>query len=200
MPDTKSKLGRSPKSIPTQWKPGQSGNPKGRPRGSGRLQKAVARQVEIAAQLSLASDARQALQDKSLEITKEVIQLALQREDRETLAQVRSVLTKMRVSKYRPEGLSLELHQVVLQLVKELEKEVVPSKAKVQCLLACMDKLVPSLKTVEVKSDEATRRLEELSDGEIMLLMNRMVTLAQQGKAYRKEQLEAPETEDYGPS
>ena len=127
-----------------RWKPGQSGNPGGRPRGSGKVQRKIKREAEQAAMIRLATDARQLLQDSSLEVTGEILAIAL----------------------------------------KEEEK---PTQAKVKCLLACFERIVPALRVVEVKKDEAGRKPHEMTDGELIEMIERMVEMAQSGGAGRPD-------------
>jgi hypothetical protein len=130
-----------------RWKPGQSGNPGGRPKGSGKIQRKIQREAEQAAMIRLATDARQLLQDNSLEITAEILAIALKKEDK-------------------------------------------PSQVKVKCLLACFERIVPSLKVVEVKGDEVGRKPHELTDAEIIEMMERMVDMAQSGGVSRPDESE----------
>jgi hypothetical protein len=121
-----------------RWKSGQSGNPGGRPKGSGKIQRKIQREAEQAAMIRLATDARQLLQDSSLEVTGEILAIAL----------------------------------------KEEEK---PTQAKIKCLLACFERIVPALKVVEVKPDSEGRKPSEMKDAEIIQLMEKMVDIAQSG-------------------
>jgi hypothetical protein len=121
-----------------RWKPGQSGNPGGRPKGSGKIQRKIQREAEQAAMIRLATDARQLLQDNSLDITRAILSIALKEEER-------------------------------------------PTQAKVKCLLACFERIVPALKVVEVKDNTDGKRPAEMTDAEILDLMERMVEMAQLG-------------------
>ena len=127
-----------------RWKPGQSGNPGGRPRGSGKVQRKIKREAEQAAMIRLATDARQLLRDSSLEVTGEILAIALREEEK-------------------------------------------PTQTKVKCLLACFERLVPALKVVEVKDTSEVRQASEMTDLEIVELIERMVEMAQSGGAGRPD-------------
>jgi hypothetical protein len=120
-----------------RWKPGQSGNPGGRPKGSGKIQRKLRREAEQEAALRLATDARKYLQENSMEITAEIVAIALKKEDK-------------------------------------------PTQPKIKCLLACFERIVPALKVVEVKKETPTDP-KDLTDEEIIDLMERMVDMAQSG-------------------
>jgi hypothetical protein len=122
--------------VHSRWKKGQSGNPKGRPKGTSNREKQIQHQIQLAAELQLCKDAKKLLNDHAGEITTEVLAIALR-------------------------------------------QEATPSSAKVKCLLACFERIIPALKVVEVKDITDGKRPAEMTDAEIMEMMERMVNLAQ---------------------
>jgi hypothetical protein len=130
--------------VAHRWKPGQSGNPGGRPRGTGKVQRKIQRDAEQSAMLRLATDARQLLQDNSMVVTGEILAIALREEEK-------------------------------------------PTQAKVKCLLACFERIVPALKVVELKEGEAGRKPHEMTDGELIEMIERMVDMAQSGGVGRPD-------------
>jgi hypothetical protein len=130
--------------VAYRWKPGQSGNPGGRPRGTGKVQRKIQREAEQSVMHRLSTDARQLLQENSMVVTGEILAIALREEEK-------------------------------------------PTQAKVKCLLACFERIVPALKVVEVKNDEAGRKAHELTDTEIISLMEKMVDMAQSGGVGRPD-------------
>jgi hypothetical protein len=140
------------KPLPQQWKPGQSGNPAGRPPGTGKKQLMKQAQVQAARELGISHQAASLLRENSPQITEEILRIALA-PDKETV--------KRKV---------VDGQEIVTVTVR-------PGDAKIRCLLACLDRLLPALKSVEVK-DRDTNDPKDMSDSEIIDLMNRMVGLA----------------------
>ena len=144
------------KYVPTppvehRWKKGQSGNPSGRAKGFTKAELAVEAKVQEAAQLHLACDAKKMLNRNAGKITQEVLKIALLPADR-----VEAVDKKTGVKTVT----------------------MVYGQAKVKCLLACFERIIPSLKVVEIKED-GPMEARAMSDDQIVELMTRMVNLAQ---------------------
>ena len=70
--------------------------------------------------------------------------------------------------------------EITLEILEiALRKEPKPTQAKIKCLLACFERIIPSLKVVELKEDPLGRKPAEMTDVEIVELMERMVNMAQ---------------------
>lgn len=138
-----------------RWKKGQSGNPAGRPPGTGKqalIRKEVERQIE---DMGVSRRASELLRQNSEAVTQEVLRIALAPE-KET------VTTKE------------ENGATVITVTRR------PGDSKIRCLIAVLERLVPSLKSVEVK-DQGPRTADQMSDQEIIDLMHKMVFLARGG-------------------
>jgi hypothetical protein len=143
------------KPLAHAWKPGQSGNPKGRPKGI--TTKALIKQ-EIEAkveQMGINVEAGALLRDRGKEVILEVLRIALQ-----------------------PDDEAMKTRTVDGEKVRVIVRR--PSEAKVKCLIACLERIVPALKTVSL-TESGHRSPGDLSDDEIVALMQKMVAMAQSG-------------------
>ena len=167
----------------TVWQPGQSGNPGGKPKGRGRISRETMREIEIAANLKLADNARQLLQDESLTLVSEVVRIALTRDLRPEIRELEHMCHSLsRKSDKHPDLVALL--RVAKAAVKAVAEEIYPSQAKVKCLLACLDRIAPSLKVVEVNQTDG-RLPSDMTDVEILAMMERMVNLSELGRSRR---------------
>jgi hypothetical protein len=138
---------------PYHWQKGQSGNPKGRPKGTGKKALIERAKQEAVKEMGISVRAGALLMENSEKVTAEILRIALQ-PDQER------VTTKKEGS------------QEVTVIYQR------PPEAKIRCLIACLERLVPALKSVEVK-DRNPGDPKDLSDAEIVELMGRMVDMAQ---------------------
>lgn len=133
-----------------QFKKGQSGNPSGRPAGTGKRQKALAKAAEEARILKTATGARALLNLHAPQITKEIIDIAL----------------------------TPPIEEITEKDGKKIVR-MVYGQNKVKCLLACFDRIIPVLKVAQLEESPDGKRPADMTDGEIVLLMERMVNMAQ---------------------
>ena len=146
--------GMSPKMVAHKWKKGQSGNPKGRPKGTTKLNKLIDIKIREAAKLELSSKPRSYLQGKAESITREIVKIALS--DAEEFP------------------------------IKDRSGNIIGverkyGKGKLKCLIACFDRIIPTLKVVDIpKVDD--KNVTEMTDEEIIGMMERMIHLTQQGE------------------
>jgi hypothetical protein len=138
--------------VSSRWKPGQSGNPAGRKKGSGRaalLQKQIEFQVEA---MGVNVAAGTLLRDRGKEVVAEVLRIALMPDE-----------------------------QVNRRVNGKMTTTFRPSEPKVRCLIAALERLVPAIKSIEFAHAEH-RTVDQLTDQEICELMEKMVHMAQSGK------------------
>jgi hypothetical protein len=138
---------------PYHWQKGQSGNPKGRPKGTGKKALIQKAKQEAVREMGISIRAGALLVENSEAVTAEILRIALQ-PDQE------------RVTTKKEDG------QEVTVIYQR------PSEPKVRCLIACLERLVPALKSVEVK-DRNPSDPKDMTDEEIVSLMSRMVDMAQ---------------------
>ena len=133
------------------WEPGQSGNPSGRPKGSGKAMKALEAAVQKKLELQIGHGAKKLLNDNAERITAEIVKIATGPGDRIEVMDKKGNITEVRY---------------------------VQGQNKVKCLLACFDRIVPSLMVMELKDGDAVKSASDMSDLEIIAMMERMVNLA----------------------
>jgi hypothetical protein len=84
------------------------------------------------------------------------------------------------ISAFRPYlSKTILIHACCISAIA-LNEEEKPTQAKVKCLLACFERIVPALKVVEVKKETPTDP-KSMTDEEIIEMMERMVDMAQSG-------------------
>jgi hypothetical protein len=172
------------------WKKGQSGNPRGKMKGAMSPTTALRKKhEELRAQL-LVHDGARVLHDQAVPIAKEVILIAMQPDTRPYLETLKTLVGQITARGKAQDKEKEELVHDVNRLCREarmlwnaLDALPNPSPAKVKCLGMCMDRLIPTLKVVEVApAGTGMRKAAEMTDDELMDMMARMVDMAQQGR------------------